>query len=60
MAPRWLALLHTVFDGKRVIGRRLADPIVQSDFKRWPLMVLSVTVGNPMIVVNSERIEQIV
>jgi heat shock 70kDa protein 1/2/6/8 len=31
---------NTVFDAKRLIGRKLGDAVVQSDLKHWPLMVL--------------------
>merc|ERR1719326_117679 len=27
---------NTVFDAKRLIGRKYAEPIVQSDMKLWP------------------------
>jgi len=43
---------NTVFDAKRLIGRRFAEPSVQSDMKHWPFKVLEGKGGKPEIEVE--------
>ena len=43
---------NTVFDAKRLIGRKFQDPAVQSDMKHWPFTVISGPDSKPQIVVQ--------
>ncbi|KFK32679.1 hypothetical protein AALP_AA6G274700 [Arabis alpina] len=44
--------VHTVFDAKRLMGRKYGDTSVQSDMKLWPFKIISGPADKPMIVVN--------
>jgi len=43
---------NTVFDAKRLIGRKFKDSEVQSDMKHWPFKVVSDPSGKPMVEVE--------
>merc|ERR1719310_2112700 len=43
---------NTVFDAKRLIGRKFSDPVSQADMKLWPFKVESGANEKPMIAVH--------
>ncbi|VVB12953.1 unnamed protein product [Arabis nemorensis] len=50
--------MHTVFDAKKLVGRKASDVTVQSDMKLWPFKVISGPADKPMIVVNYKGAEK--
>lgn len=42
---------RTIFEVKRLMGRRFDDPIVQNDLKKWPYKVVQTETGNAGIVI---------
>lgn len=46
---------NTVFDAKRLIGRKFNDPAVQSDMKHWPFKVIPGTDNKPLIQVTYKQ-----
>ncbi|KAM5556348.1 hypothetical protein ABKV19_023976 [Rosa sericea] len=49
---------NTIFDAKRLIGRRFSDASVQYDMKLWPFKVTKGPEDKPMIVVTQEGKEK--
>jgi len=43
---------NTIFDAKRLIGRKFDDKVVQEDMKHWPFKVIRGDAGKPLIEVE--------
>ncbi|XP_062154328.1 heat shock cognate 70 kDa protein-like [Alnus glutinosa] len=49
---------NSIFDAKRLIGRRFSDSLIQNDIKLWPFKVIEGPTDKPMIVVTHKGEEK--
>ena len=50
---------NTVFDAKRLIGRRFSDPAIQDDMKHWSFQVIDGGNDKPIIQVEYKGYEKV-
>merc|ERR1711934_367216 len=50
---------NSVFDAKRLIGRKFNDPVVQSDMKHWPFKIIAKDGDKPHIQVTFKGEEKV-
>ena len=46
---------NTVFDAKRLIGRKVSEPAVKSDMKHWPFKIVPDSSDKPLIQVEYQK-----
>ncbi|BBG97958.1 hypothetical protein Prudu_007236 [Prunus dulcis] len=49
---------NTIFEAKRLIGRRFSDECVQNDMKHWPFKVVEGPAEKPVFVVTDKGVEK--
>ncbi|XP_058756798.1 heat shock cognate 70 kDa protein-like [Vicia villosa] len=49
---------NTIFDAKRLIGRKFSDTVIRNDLQLWPFKVVAGNDDNPVIVVNYKNEEK--
>ncbi|KAI5431369.1 heat shock 70 kDa protein 4 [Lathyrus oleraceus] len=49
---------NTIFDAKRLIGRKYSDSVIQNDMQLWPFKVVAGNDDNPVVVVHFKNEEK--